>query len=99
MTPFRERNPQPPRTRAVYCVWVPEPSQVPSLTALHGLDAQQQPTYPDPVAVEQVDWAAVARHTADNDFAAAALFLLGRLGVVDDGPGIDGESEPGTGPP
>jgi 3-deoxy-7-phosphoheptulonate synthase len=33
---------------------VPEPSQVPSLTALHALDPQQQPTYPDATAVEQV---------------------------------------------
>lgn len=48
---------------------------------------------------EQVDWAAVARHTAGNDFAAAALFLLDRLGVVDDDLGIDGESEPGEGQP
>ena len=31
---------------------------------------------------EQVDWSAVARHTDRNDFAAASLFLLGRLGVV-----------------
>lgn len=32
---------------------------------------------------EQVDWAEVATRTKDNDFAAAALFLLGRLGVVE----------------
>ncbi|WP_309504204.1 MULTISPECIES: hypothetical protein [Nocardioides] len=31
---------------------------------------------------EQVDWAAVAEGTAGNDFAAAALFLLDRLGVA-----------------
>jgi len=31
---------------------------------------------------EQVDWVEVAERTADNDFAAAALFLLDRLGVV-----------------
>jgi hypothetical protein len=32
---------------------------------------------------EQVDWAAVEAATEDNDFAAAALFLLRRLGVAD----------------
>jgi hypothetical protein len=31
---------------------------------------------------EQVDWALVAERTAGNDYAAALLFLLGRLGVV-----------------
>src|SRR5690242_3024885 len=31
---------------------------------------------------EQVDWDHVARETADNDFAAALLFLLGRLNVI-----------------
>lgn len=31
---------------------------------------------------EQVDWPDVARRTADNDFAAAFLFLLRRLGVI-----------------
>jgi hypothetical protein len=31
---------------------------------------------------EQVDWDHVARETADNDFAAALLFLLGRLQVI-----------------
>lgn len=31
---------------------------------------------------EQVDWCEVRRRTADNDFAAALLFLLERLGVV-----------------
>jgi hypothetical protein len=31
---------------------------------------------------EQVDWARVAAETADNDFAAAVLFLLQRLGIV-----------------
>lgn len=31
---------------------------------------------------EQVDWARVATETADNDFAAAVMFLLERLGVV-----------------
>lgn len=31
---------------------------------------------------EQVDWPAVADGTAGNDFAAAALFLLDRLGVT-----------------
>lgn len=31
---------------------------------------------------EQVDWTVVAEGTADNDFAAAALFLLDRLGVI-----------------
>jgi hypothetical protein len=34
---------------------------------------------------EQVDWAEVAERTGGNDFAAAALFLLGRLGVVEPG--------------
>jgi hypothetical protein len=32
---------------------------------------------------EQVDWERVGRETADNDFAAAVLFLVGRLGIVD----------------
>jgi hypothetical protein len=31
---------------------------------------------------EQVDWDAVRRDSADNDFAATFLFLLGRLGVI-----------------
>ncbi len=31
---------------------------------------------------EQVDWARVAEETADNDFAAAALFLLRRLAII-----------------
>lgn len=31
---------------------------------------------------EQVDWRVVAAETADNDFAAATLFLLERLGVA-----------------
>jgi hypothetical protein len=31
---------------------------------------------------EQIDWADVERRTADNDYAAAALFLLRRLGIV-----------------
>ena len=34
---------------------------------------------------EQVDWATVAEETAGNDFAAAALFLLDRLGVATSG--------------
>jgi hypothetical protein len=36
---------------------------------------------------EQVDWGQVAGQTKDNDFAAALLFLLDRLGIVrlDDG--------------
>jgi len=33
---------------------------------------------------EQVDWDEVAIRTADNDFAAAMLFLLGRLGILGD---------------
>jgi hypothetical protein len=33
---------------------------------------------------EQVDWAEVAAQTEGNDFAVALLFLLGRLGVVDE---------------
>jgi hypothetical protein len=32
---------------------------------------------------EQVDWERVARETAENDFAAAVLFLLHRLGIVE----------------
>lgn len=32
---------------------------------------------------EQVDWARVRADTSDNDFAAAFLYLLERLGVVD----------------
>ena len=32
---------------------------------------------------EQVDWAVVEERTKGNDFAAAMLFLLGRLGVVE----------------
>ena len=39
---------------------------------------------------EQVDWDAVARDTADNDFAAATLFLLARLGVVDGSRAVGG---------
>lgn len=39
---------------------------------------------------EQVDWDAVAEATADNDFAAATLFLLRRLGVVDGSRTVDG---------
>ncbi|HET7398766.1 MAG TPA: hypothetical protein VFJ94_09630 [Intrasporangium sp.] len=35
---------------------------------------------------EQVDWARVAHETADNDFAAAALFLLRRLQIVSPAP-------------
>lgn len=31
---------------------------------------------------EQVDWDEVARRTADNDYAAAFLFLLRRLGII-----------------
>ena len=33
---------------------------------------------------EQVDWAQVAERTAGNDFAVALLFLLARLGVVEE---------------
>jgi len=33
---------------------------------------------------EQVDWDRVERETADNPFAAAVLFLLRRLGIVDE---------------
>ena len=33
---------------------------------------------------EQVDWSTLAAETAHNDFAAAALFLLRRLGVAPD---------------
>jgi hypothetical protein len=33
---------------------------------------------------EQLDWHEVERRTADNDFAAALLFLLRRLGVIAD---------------
>jgi len=32
---------------------------------------------------EQVDWARVEAETGDNDFAAAVLFLLRRLGVIE----------------
>ena len=32
---------------------------------------------------EQVDWTQIERDTADNDFAAAFLFLLRRLGIAD----------------
>ena len=35
---------------------------------------------------EQVDWDVVRTQTAHNDFAVAFLFLLGRLGVIEDGP-------------
>ena len=37
---------------------------------------------------EQVDWCQVAEQTRDNDFAAALLFLLDRLGIApaDGGP-------------
>jgi hypothetical protein len=42
-----------------------------------------------PVAVaralrEQIDWPLVERGVDGNDFAAAVLFLLRRLGVIDD---------------
>src|SRR3712207_1517994 len=47
-------KPANPRTAAVYCVGVPEPSPVPTLPALHALGPLQQPTYPDPAAVEAV---------------------------------------------
>jgi hypothetical protein len=33
---------------------------------------------------EQVDWSRVRRSTGSNDFAAAVLFLLGRLGIVEE---------------
>ena len=33
---------------------------------------------------EQVDWAAVRREVADNDFAAVFLLLLERLGIVEE---------------
>lgn len=39
---------------------------------------------------EQVDWQAVRRETADNDFAVALLFLLTRLGVID----AEGDARP-----
>ncbi len=32
---------------------------------------------------EQVDWERVERETAANDFAAAVLFLLRRLGIIE----------------
>ncbi|HEU5143876.1 MAG TPA: hypothetical protein VFT81_01765, partial [Dermatophilaceae bacterium] len=35
---------------------------------------------------EQVDWDAVRRETRDNDYAAALLFLLTRLGIIDEPP-------------
>ena len=35
---------------------------------------------------EQVDWDVVRTQTAHNDFAVTFLFLLGRLGVIEDGP-------------
>ncbi|MDV3220864.1 nucleotidyltransferase family protein [Intrasporangium sp.] len=48
---------------------------------------------------EQVDWAIVRRDTAANPYAAALLFLLERLGIVDvgeshDSPGPQGRSTP-----
>lgn len=33
---------------------------------------------------EQVDWARAAKETAENDFAAAVLYLLRRIGIVAD---------------
>jgi hypothetical protein len=36
---------------------------------------------------EQVDWCRVAEQTRDNDFAAALLFLLDRLGIAPAGGG------------
>lgn len=42
---------------------------------------------------EQVDWDAVRRDTSDNDFAAALLFLLARLGI------IGGRPDPGRAAP
>jgi hypothetical protein len=48
---------------------------------------------------EQVDWERVERETADNDFAAAVIFLLRRLGIVEDvgagmGAGAGGSADP-----
>lgn len=40
---------------------------------------------------EQVDWDVVATETADNDFAAALLFLLRRLAIIES-PGIGSPS-------
>ncbi|HEY0950648.1 nucleotidyltransferase family protein [Nocardioides sp.] len=46
---------------------------------------------------EQVDWDEVAARTADNDFAAAMLFLLTRLGIVEAGaPGVGDPRVRGT---
>jgi Uncharacterised nucleotidyltransferase len=41
---------------------------------------------------EQVDWCRVAEQTRDNDFAAALLFLLDRLGIAPAGGGPAGAS-------
>lgn len=34
---------------------------------------------------ERIDWPRVRQECGDNDFAAALLFLVGRLGIVEDG--------------
>jgi len=57
------------------------------LNALEEHDCDLGKILPGARAVrEQVDWDEVVERTADNDFAAAALFLLGRLGVIEQGP-------------
>lgn len=45
---------------------------------------------------EQVDWDAVRRDTSDNDFAAALLFLLARLGIIDAPPDPGHPATPGA---
>jgi hypothetical protein len=47
---------------------------------------------------EQVDWAEVAALTRDNPFAAAFLFLLGRLGVIERVAGVVGATTAPKGP-
>jgi hypothetical protein len=43
---------------------------------------------------EQVDWERVERETAHNDFAAAVLFLLRRLGIIDSSALADASESP-----
>lgn len=53
------------------------------LRALHEHHCDFEPLLPSVRAIrEQVDWAQVRASTADNDFAAAFLLLIDRLGIA-----------------
>ena len=65
------------------------------LNALDEHDCDLAKVLPAARAVrEQVDWAEVARQTDGNHFAAVALVLLDRLGVVDSGRMTDRREAP-----